>query len=171
MKLLDKQYEQVRTETKTDKARMTTLEVSVKEMRHEHSKMKDNERADNEIFSNQIAALKGDVVQLRAEKFLEDNLQEQMLTETKDTEKNMTELKANVEKWRQEHSKTKGNERKEKVKNRAEIKVLKEEVTQRKAQTVTLNHEQDTSGENNVLDHSLEERLKMMLTVSAMENL
>ena len=37
----------------------------VKEMRHEYSKMKDNERAENEIFTKQIETLKGDVTQLR----------------------------------------------------------------------------------------------------------
>ena len=82
----------------------------------------------------------------------------------------MTELKANVEKWRKEHNKTKGNEPKEKVKNREEIKVLKEEVIHpHEAQTVTLSNEQDTSGGNKVLDHNMEERLEMKLTASAMK--
>ena len=36
-------------------------------------------------------------------------------------------------------------------------------------QTVTLRNEQDISGGNNVLDHSMEERLEMKLTASAME--
>ena len=77
-----------------------------------------------------------------------------MLKEAKDTEKNMMELKTNVEKWCKEHDKMKGNELKEQSRTLVEIKVLKEEVSQlREEQMTTLSNEQDISGGNNVLDH------------------
>jgi len=52
---LVKQPEQSRTEAKADKIRMTTLESDVKEMRHEHRNLKDNEQTEKETIHAQIA--------------------------------------------------------------------------------------------------------------------
>ena len=42
-----------------------TFQTTVDGLRHEQGKMKDNERAENEMLTKQIAVLKADVTQLR----------------------------------------------------------------------------------------------------------
>ena len=63
VKLLGKQHEQMRTEDENTNESMTTLEARVKEMHHEHSKLKDNECAWMKINGQQMLALTEDVAQ------------------------------------------------------------------------------------------------------------
>ncbi len=77
VKLLDKQHEQMRTEEENTNESMTTLEARVKEMYHEHSKLKDNECAWMEINGQQMLALTEDVAQQsKATNVLEAKLNE-----------------------------------------------------------------------------------------------
>ena len=62
--------EYLHMETMVNKGHMVTLQATVDGLCREQGKMKDNERTENEIFNKQIAVLKGDVTQLREEKFL-----------------------------------------------------------------------------------------------------
>jgi hypothetical protein len=55
VKLLGKQHEQMSTEAKNTKESMATLEARVNDMRHEQSKLKDNECTEKEIIHAQIA--------------------------------------------------------------------------------------------------------------------
>ena len=111
---------------------MATLETTVKEMRHEHSKMKDNERTDKErtraelaAFNNNMVALKEGVAQLNEahnemrEKFrqeteeLRNNEPSRVATFQGDFERSFDELRASLESLHTDQVSLKNEERME----------------------------------------------------------
>jgi hypothetical protein len=67
VQLLGKQQEQACTEAKADRTRLVTLEATVKEMRHEQGKMKENEHAEKETIHAQFATVNKQMVALTDE--------------------------------------------------------------------------------------------------------
>ena len=139
VQMLSKQHEQTRTEATAGKARMTTLETTVKEMRHEHDKLKDNERAEKETAHAQIAMVNKQIVAL-TDKVAQ--LCETQVAQGRTANAIQTQLRTETDKLRNAAKNMKDNDRKVRERTRVElaecnhnVEALKEEVAQLREET------------------------------------